>query len=223
MNRIDTKYVLGTAHLQDLLRSVGHGYRVLSIDKVRLSPYQTMYFDTPSYACYLQHHNGKLNRCKFRIRQYRSSNTFYLEVKAKNSKGRTDKRRMSIDSFEEPLSPASQAFIESVTGYSPELITQLWSSFSRITLVNRDRPERVTLDLNLAFSYGDTVKSLPSIVIVEVKQHHDDRLSPVREHLRRHGIRPMRLSKYCLGSALLKPHIKSNLFKTKLREIHKII
>ncbi|QEG36365.1 polyphosphate polymerase domain-containing protein [Bythopirellula goksoeyrii] len=222
MNRIDTKYVLGIAHLPELLESIRYSYRVLCIEAVRLSPYSTLYFDTPGHECYRQHHNGKLNRHKFRIRQYQSSGTCFLEVKAKNNKGRTKKQRIAIDRFEESLSPSSRSFIEAVTGYFPELIPQLWSSFSRITLVNRNQPERVTLDLDLAFSDGDTRRSMPNIIIAEVKQEFDDRRSPMREHLRRHHVRQMRVSKYCLGTVLLKPHLKCNLFKSKLHSISKI-
>ena len=222
MNRIDTKYVLGAEHLRELVESVGHAYRVLSIDRVRLFPYRTLYFDTRDHQCYLQHHNGKLNRRKFRIRQYQSSGACFLEVKAKNNKGRTDKRRIPIDRFAESLSPSSRAFIESVTGYLTELTPQLQTLFSRITMVNRHEPERITLDLDLDFSAGDARKGLPGIIIAEVKQKRDDRHSPMREHLRRQRIRPMRVSKYCLGTVLLKPHLKCNRFKSKLRAIRKI-
>ncbi len=222
MNRVDTKYVLSAKHLRELLESVERAYRVLSVETVRLSTYRTLYFDTRDYECYLQHHNGKLNRCKFRIRQYRSSGACFLEVKVKNNKGRTDKRRILIDRFEESLSRASQTFIESVTGTLPELTPQLWSSFSRITLLNRHQPERVTLDLDLTFSAGDARRDLPDIIIAEVKQERDNRRSPMREHLHRLRVRPLRVSKYCLGTVLLKPHLKCNLFKSKLRASRKI-
>lgn len=129
MNRVDTKYVLSTAHLQELLESVGHAYRVLSINSIRLSTYSTLYFDTPDHECYRQHHNGKLNRRKFRMRQYQSSGACFLEVKAKDNKGRTKKQRIAIDDLEESLSPSSRSFIESVIGYLPDLTPQLWSFF----------------------------------------------------------------------------------------------
>jgi hypothetical protein len=222
MDRTDTKYVLSTEHLHALLESVGDDYRVLSIDSVRISPYRTLYFDTPGHECFLQHHNGKLNRRKYRIREYENSGISFLEVKSKSNKGNTKKRRTPIEEFEEPLSLASREYIESITGEAPELVPQLWSYFSRITLVGRDQPERVTLDLDLEFGYRDVRTGLPGIVIVEVKQERDNRHSAMREHLRREHIRPMRVSKYCIGSSILKPHLKTNRFKPKLRAIHKI-
>jgi hypothetical protein len=222
MNRVDTKYILSSGNLRALLDSLGQAYRVLSVETLRISPYLTLYYDTQDHECYLQHHNGKLNRRKFRIRQYRSSNAYFLEVKAKNNKGRTRKRRVPIDHFEETLSPESLNFLESTIGYLPELVPQLSSSFSRITLVNCQQPERVTLDLNLEFSTDNARKDLPNLVIAEVKQEKDNRHSPMREQLRRQQIRPLRVSKYCLGTVLLKPHLKSNLFKSKLRAIRAI-
>ncbi|TWU27736.1 polyphosphate polymerase domain-containing protein [Bythopirellula polymerisocia] len=222
MNRIDTKYVLSAGHLQTLLESVGTYYRVLSVDSVRLSTYNTLYFDTPDYECYLQHHNGKLNRRKIRIRQYQSSGACFLEVKAKNNKGRTKKQRIPIAGFEDSLSSSSKDFIEMVTGSRFDLTPQLQSSFSRITLVNRQQPERVTLDLGLEFRHRDERRDMPNIIIAEVKQEFDDLRSPMREYFRRLHIRPMRLSKYCLGTVLLKPHLKYNLFKSKLTAICKI-
>lgn len=223
MNRTDTKYVLNAEHLPRLLENVGHTYRVLCVDSICLSPYCTLYFDTPEHECFVQHHNGKLNRQKFRIRQYQTSGIFFLEVKAKNNKGRTNKRRIPIDGFKEILSSESAGYIESITGKSLELVPQLWSHFSRITLVDRRQPERVTLDLNLEFSFNGVKKGLPRIAIVEVKQERESRCSSIRGYLRQERIRPMRISKYCLGSTLLKPHLKSNRFKPKLRAIHNLV
>jgi hypothetical protein len=222
MNRVETKYVMGDGDLRELLSRLGHAYRVLSVESLRISDYLTLYFDTQDHECYLQHHNGKLNRRKYRIRQYQSSSACFLEVKTKNNKGRTKKKRIPIDQWEETLSGSSQAFIESVIGASAELVPQLSNSFSRITLVNRSQPERVTLDLNLAFSANGDRQELPNIVIAEVKQERDDRYSPVREHLRQRRVRPLRVSKYCLGTMLLKPHLKSNHFKSKLLAIRAI-
>lgn len=222
MNRVDTKYILGADLLQELLENMGRFYRVLSVATIRLSQYRTLYFDTQNHECYLQHHNGKLNRRKYRIRKYLSTDACFLEVKSKNNKGRTKKKRISIDDFEDSLSPSSLDFIKSVTGTLPELDSAIWSSFSRITLVNRLQPERVTLDLDLEFSDGKSQKDLPHILIAEVKQERDNRHTPIREYLRRQHVRPMRVSKYCLGTMLLKPHLKSNRFKRKLLAIRKI-
>ena len=222
MNRIDTKYLFGTEQLPPLLETMTAGSQVLRVEDTRISPYSTLYFDTPGQDFFVQHHNGKLNRHKIRMRKYLLSNICFLEMKTKNNKGRTAKRRMEIEDFEETLSPKSVIFLQSLMEDIPELVPPLTSSFSRVTLVHRDQPERLTLDFNIAFSHDNRTECCPGIVIAEVKQNRDQRNSPTRELMHRRHIRPMRVSKYCLGSVLLKPALKYNRFKPKLRAIQKI-
>ena len=47
MNRVDSKYVVNEAKIPTLLANVSARYRVLAIEQVRLSPYSTLYFDSP--------------------------------------------------------------------------------------------------------------------------------------------------------------------------------
>ena len=56
----------------------------------------TLYFDTPDRQMYAEHQRGRKNRQKIRVRRYESSGVSFLEVKRKNNKGRTDKKRMEI-------------------------------------------------------------------------------------------------------------------------------
>lgn len=222
MNRVDTKYVFGVVQLPELLESTAHAYRVLSVEELRLCPYRSLYFDTPDHECYRHHHSGHFSRRKYRIRQYQSTGACFLEVKTKNNKRRTDKKRIPIEDFEQSLSTSSRKFFKSVTGSVPDLGPQLWITFSRITIVNRHLPERATIDLNLTFNYGDVETGFPGLVIAEVKQERDNRHTPIREQLRQLLIRPMRVSKYCVGTVLMKPHLKYNRFKPKLLKIRKV-
>jgi hypothetical protein len=228
MNRVDTKYVFGERELAHLLASAAAEYRVLTVNEIRIAPYVTLYFDSPDHDCFRQHHNGKLNRAKYRMREYSTSGVCFFEVKQKNNKGRTDKRRMPIVAIEETMSAEAMEFLRSTpagmafNGKAQELAPQLWTRFSRITLVHRHQPERVTFDCDLDFHFQTQQQKLSGIVIAEIKQESDDRRSTMRELLRCKRIRPLRVSKYCLGSTLLKPHLKSNCFKAKLRAIRNI-
>lgn len=222
MNRIDTKYVLTSQQLLGLINSIHAEYRVLEIDNKRLFSYQSLYFDTPNHQCYLEHHNRALGRQKYRIRQYVETGISFLEVKSKNNKGRTNKVRIPLENMEQTLSNDSRQFIKEVTGKDIDLLPQLVSDFQRITLVARNHTERSTIDLNLSFKAEDKTHSLPNIVIVEVKQGSRDQFSPIRAQLKQQHIRAMRVSKYCLGTMLLKPHLKHNRFKAKLRALEKI-
>ena len=222
MDRVDTKYVFNEVELQTLLQDIRSHYRVLTIENVRYSKYATLYFDSPGFDCYVQHHNGKLNRRKYRMREYLSTGLCFLEVKHKNNKRRTVKRRISIPAIEEAFSETSAAFIRSQVGSELNLLPKLWTHFSRITLVDANFQERVTVDCALEFRAGDQHHTLPGLVIAEVKQKRDRRDSAIREQLRNQGVRPLRVSKYCLGTMLLNPQLKSNRFKPKLRAIRKI-
>ena len=222
MNRVDTKYVLCEKDLEKLLGGIQTQYRVLSIEQTRLSPYNTLYFDSPALDCFIQHHNGKLNRRKFRMREYQSTGVCFLEVKFKNNKGRTQKNRIQIPAIDENFTDDATTFLRSLVGSDMHLTPQVWTSFSRITLVDRNLRERVTLDCDLSFRSGDQVRDWPGLMIAEIKQESDNRRSLVREQLRRQGVRPLRVSKYCLGSMILKPELKSNRFKEKILAINKI-
>lgn len=222
MNRVDTKYVFGLAQLPGLLESVANDYRVLQVEGCRESHYETLYFDTDEHACFLEHHNGKLNRYKYRMRRYASSGLCFFEVKRKDNKGRTDKRREPIAEIVETLPEESARFAEEVSGRELLLRPKLWTDFCRITLVGCHAPERVTIDTGVAFRSGDRTESTPELVIAEVKQEQACRDAAIRQRLRERGIRPMRLSKYCLGSALLKPELKQNKFKSKIAKVLRI-
>ena len=222
MNRVDCKYVLGEKTLPRLLSRICQDYRILEIDGIREFPYESLYFDTPDRSSYLDHHNGKTNRRKYRIREYCHSGQCYLEVKTKH-KERTKKRRMLIDGVNERLAPEHEEFISQAAGTLPDLRSEIWTCFSRFTLVSRSRPERVTFDRQLSFRSGNKQAELPGLVIAEVKQESDHRTSPVREQLRDLRVRPLRVSKYCLGCMLLAPGVKYNRFKSKLLAIQKIV
>jgi len=83
LHRIDTKYVLSEAQLYQALSHLASTYHVLEIEGRRQQNYQTLYFDTPGFALYLQHHNGWRSRYKVRSRVYVDSGMTFFEVKHK--------------------------------------------------------------------------------------------------------------------------------------------
>ena len=90
MNRTDTKYIVSLSALMDVLQRASNCYRVQEVQGERNIVYHTTYLDTPDYAMYLAHQNGRVIREKIRVRTYVSSGLTFLEVKNKNNKGRTD-------------------------------------------------------------------------------------------------------------------------------------
>ena len=224
MNRVDTKYVFGVDRLATLLEGVSDDYRVLQVRGEAIAPYTTLYFDTIDRRCYLRHHNGQRTRQKVRIRQYRSTGEAFLEVKEKDNKGRTLKSRLPVPGFSEVLSREQQDFVDQITGRGNQWTPTLLTEFRRIALVHKNCAERVTIDLDLTFARdiharNGSVLRVPGLVIAEVKQESDNRRSSLRAKLKQMGNRPTRMSKYCIGSALLDPGLKRNRFKSQLRTI----
>lgn len=219
MNRVDSKYVFSDRLLADLLSDLSGRYRVLEIDRVRRHRYDTLYFDTPECRCFSDHLRGRPNRYKFRTRRYGSSGVAYFEVKQKSGRGRTLKRRVAVSSIDPHLQPEAVALATDCYGRGIDLRPHLSTHFFRITLVSMHAAERVTIDTELMFGRDGQDASAPGVVIAEIKQERDDRGSLIRQSLRDRGVRPLRVSKYCLGATLLNPALKSNLFKPKLLKL----
>lgn len=223
-NRTDTKYVLSTQQLTRALCAVGRHYRVLAIDGVRLNPYQTVYFDTPDFALYLQHHAGKANRYKVRSRRYVVTGQSFLELKLKTNKDRTVKRRVEVDALATSCTDEVAGFVAAhMLAPAAGLEPKLRNEFSRITLVSTAHPERLTIDLDLRFRHDDRSAALPGIAVAEVKQAGVDRRSTFVRHMHEAAIQPTGFSKYCIGVSLLYPHVKHNTFKPKLNLVHRLM
>lgn len=227
MNRIDTKYVLSEDVLPCLLdEAAAAGYRVQLIDGVRACRYDTLYYDTAPRDMYLAHHNRILTRQKIRTRRYVESGVTFLEIKNKSNRGRTRKKRIEIapecfDNFShaEGVGP----FFAEHARYACEVLSPALSTrFVRITLVNDDLTERLTIDLDLHYRdmRSGRESTIERMAIVELKQD-GRRASAIKDILRRMRIMPLKVSKYCLGTTLTVAGIRRNRFKEKLREIEK--
>ncbi len=219
LSRTDKKFLLNLKQLEIWLEEIKCNYRVLEINGVRINAYKSYYFDTPDFDLYKAHHNKKLNRLKIRFRSYLESRIHFLEVKLKTNKGRTIKKRIDV-ATPGIITPNEKSFISQFYKSSKPLINSLNIEYHRITLVNKDYPERVTVDLNLTFIDGAVTKTLDKIAIVEIKQDNLPELTQAEIALKSMRIKEGFISKYCLGMALLKP-VKKNLFKPKIRKIVK--
>ncbi len=238
MNRTDTKFVTTVERLQALLMLAHDDYWAQEIDDKRIANYYTAYFDTPDNNMYIVHQNGHAGRQKLRIRSYVDSGQNFLEVKTKNNHGRTKKKRVDMVGFD-PIHPdhnirflrqdeqfrSYDMFLQKHLRYDPTVLTEhLENHFHRITLVNKAKTERVTIDTDLCFHNLKTGQDvdLTGLVIVEVKR---DGLqpSPILGMLRDLRIKPSGFSKYCMGSALTNPSLKRNNFKERLRLVDRLL
>lgn len=223
MNRIDTKFVTNRRLLMRLLSMAEKSYFAQEIDGKRVASYHTLYFDTASNTMYNAHQNGKKNRQKLRVRSYVDSDQHFLEVKTKNNHGRTKKKRVQMEG--DSLQPYF-GFLNERLWLNPEdMLPKIENNFHRITLVNDDMSERLTIDHDLSFHNLETDNSvsLDDVVIIELKR---DGLkpSPILPILNELRIFPMGFSKYCIGMAMTNPSLKWNRFKERIRTItNKII
>jgi hypothetical protein len=223
MNRMDTKFAFRFSDLNTLLPLLTLNYRVLTIEGTNTPHYESLYFDDERFSFFRDHHNGKGDRFKVRIRKYVESNLFFLEIKHK-IKGRTDKKRIVTDQFNEVLPESDLAFVHKELQANKNLVPTMWNSFQRITLVSKTENERLTLDFNILFEKDGVKKTFKQLVIAELKQEDLNRNSVFYQLMKEQRIRPYRLSKYCLGSVEIygEDKLKFNRFKKKLLYLKKI-
>ncbi len=224
LNRVDTKFVTTIDGLMELLRLAAGSYFIQEIEGKKLMPYTTLYYDTDCREMFTRHQRGCKTRQKIRVRRYESSGVGFLEVKRKNNKGRTDKKRIQIPEYTPDLANYRE-FLTAKSWYGNHHLTPaLSNAFRRITLVNNAMTERLTIDLELRFHNETTGldRDMGPLVVVEVKR---DGLthSPILDILKTLRIKQSGFSKYCIGMALTDPSLKQNRFKERLRYVERLI
>ena len=224
LDRQDTKFVFNQIHLPLILDKIKPFYRILEINNERVFTYDNTYFDTDHFLFYNQHHNGNKKRFKIRSRKYSSSNQSFFEIKIKNNKDRTVKKRLPIDGINKYLGEQEKDLVSEIIGLPPNQITpKLNVQFSRITLTDNSFNERLTIDTNISAKNGFGSKIFNQLVISEIKQKKYDPKSDFIQILRNLKIQEMRFSKYCMGMLHVNKEIKYNRFKPKLLRINKIL
>ncbi len=128
----------------------------------------------------------------------------------------------SQDNFRE--TEGAQELVQRKTGLDLDrLKAVVRNQFDRVTLVNRGKTERLTIDFNIGFHNFETDHDhgTDQLVIIELKRDGNV-FSPVCNLLRDIHVHPTGFSKCCIGMALTNPGLKQNNFKPKLRNLEKI-
>ncbi len=225
MNRLDTKYVANKRQLIQLLGLVQDKYYVQETLNNRIIPYCTTYYDTDDHAMYMMHHNKRAARCKVRVRTYLASDITFLEVKNKNNHGRTKKKRIEVpsqDNFRN--TEGASELVERKTGFRLDSLNAVVQNhFDRVTLVNHEKTERLTIDFNIRFNNFETGQEhgTDQLVVIELKRDGNV-YSPIINLLRDIHVPVSGFSKCCIGMALTDTSLKRNNFKPRLRSIEKI-
>jgi membrane protein DedA with SNARE-associated domain len=216
LDRIDTKFVITYEQLLSALAHLQSEYWMLVVGGRRLIHYRSLYFDTPDFALYQAQVNGRAERYKVRSREYTDTHLSFLEVKHTTRKGRTIKDRLMTDQPVRQMTRDLQNWLLGVSvvdGGALEL--KVWNTFTRITLVNKQRCERVTLDSDLAFFSNDRLVQLDGIAVAEVKMNACRAASPFISEMRAQRIRQRGFSKYAIGVSMLYDRVKKNTLKSK--------
>jgi hypothetical protein len=223
MNRTDTKFLFTLDQFEEVMSEIKDEYRVLEVNRQRANRYRTLYYDTEDLGLYKEHHAGKLNRYKIRHRTYVESHTGFLEVKFKNNKGRTQKKRIEESEPPNNWGGENERFLYKTQPYDPEKLRPIiWVNYKRYTLVHKTQPERLTIDVELEFVKNDVTKKLEGLVIAELKQEKRH-ASPFFNMMKKLHIRKGGMSKYCLGIVLTCDNVKKNSFKKKLIRLKHIL
>lgn len=224
LDRVDTKFMFTHKLLPIVLQEMQMDYFILEVGENRFTHYETLYFDTELFGLYLRHHNGKLNRFKFRSRRYVESNLHFFEVKFKNNKGRTIKDRIKRPAIVDKINDKSEELVKSLSNVDPgSLHAKLWVNYMRITFVNKHSQERLTIDTKLIFKDDVHTVDYSGLVIAEVKQGSSREKSPFIELMRKYSVQRRSISKYCLGVISLHPGIKMNNFKPTILYLSKLL
>ncbi|MBQ9362468.1 MAG: polyphosphate polymerase domain-containing protein [Bacteroidaceae bacterium] len=225
MNRLDTKYVASKYQLVELLKLVQDKYYVQETLGNRIIPYCTTYYDTDNHVFYMMHHNKHARRMKVRVRTYVASGLTFLEVKNKNNHARTKKKRIEVPSQDDfRTTEGVHELVQRKTGQNLDnLNAVVRNQFNRVTLVNKEKTERLTIDFDIHFHNFETTHDhdTDQLVIIELKRDGNV-FSPITNLLRDIHVHPTGFSKCCIGMALTDPDLKQNNFKPKLRNLQKI-
>ncbi|ESU24914.1 hypothetical protein FEDK69T_04680 [Flavobacterium enshiense DK69] len=223
LNRTDSKYTLRSEDLLKIVPCLVEHYNVLEINGTRIFSYENNYFDTPDLQFFKDHHNGYVNRIKVRSRRYVESDMCFFEIKKKEKVDRTNKHREPIPYMISDIDEIRKNLIQEYSRKAIEEVTLiLKNNFNRITLVNNQFTERVTIDMNLHFIDDEHDIKFKKIAIIEIKQSKSTHSSPLTTFLKYNNIREQSISKYIYGVITLIPSVKKNNFMPILKKINKL-
>jgi hypothetical protein len=210
--RLDRRYLVSVADIARVLATLAPTHRVLEIAGRRRLAYRSVYFDDPARATLRAHAQGRRRRFKCRTRVYADTATAFFEVKLKDRRGETVKRRQPHAAEDAAtLTPDAEAFLAAVLGEAygttppHALAPVLHNRFERLTVADLGGGSRMTCDLGIevAHTSGAAARLRADLAIVETKSRTGR--SKADALLLAAGARPVAFSKYAVGLALTEP------------------
>ncbi len=224
MKRTEIKFLVNVAELSGLLSMLSDRFMVQTIGQNRSQWYTTTYLDTANLSMYAEHRNKHSFRQKVRLRTYALANETYFEVKTSNN-GNTNKQRIQLQNGSLwSKSNAVSTFLLDTSSYRVgQLQPSIVSEFNRITLVDTQHAERLTIDTDIQMQNVRTMQtlSLPNVAVVELKCEKTPSVYTAKMVEQVH-LEQSSFSKYCIGVALTDANAEKRGFEQQLFLLKKI-
>jgi VTC domain len=226
LERIDNKYVVRAEVLAQAVAPLAWRFDVLEIDGKRNFTYETCYFDDAERRCYFDHHQGRRQRAKVRVRKYLDAGLCFVEVKLKDKRGTTIKKRMryALEKYgtldAQAVAHVHEAYRDLYErDFEHALEPSLEMTYQRLTLVAKEGGERMTIDGGIRFHAGAEVCSTEGdVFVVETKSASGNGIADkVLRSLHQHPTNGC--SKYCVGMSLTGAVQRNNRFLPALRKL----
>lgn len=222
LTRVDRKYLVPAEEAAALLHDLGARTRVLQVEGERRFPYVSVYHDTLDLHCYRSAAQRRRRRFKVRQRCYLDSGDTFVEVKTRGARRATVKQRAASRRLG-VLDAADRGFVRDVLGSQGidasvrELRPVLTTQYVRTTLLLPEDAARLTLDTGLTWTAPDGALARTRLVVVETKGGAS--ASVADRLLRQRGHRPVRLSKFGTGLALLDDDLPAHKWHRTVRRL----
>ncbi len=206
--RVDRKYLLPEALVEELIAETVDEIRVLEIDGRRRHRYRSLYFDTEDRQLHRAAAQNRRPRYKVRSRSY-ASGEHWTEIKLRSRRQERTKLRTPTRDAER-LDHVDVAFLAAhIEASSIERLRPvLRTSYERTSLVHLEPVERCTIDSDVRCSLLDGTTVGVAMTVLETKSAGHP--THVDRWLWRRGHRPVAFSKYTTALAALEPGLPAN-------------
>lgn len=191
----------------------------LSADNQMTHAYMSKYFDTEDLMFFNMHRQGKYNRMKVRVREYRNGESRrFLECKRKIKGYYTIKDRAQLHIEDVHFNDDRiQSRLKEYELHPDHLEEKARITYNRLIFAAKDRHSRVTVDFGIEAedTHGNKASLLPQHCILEVKS--EDTPKEMISYLKSLGLRPEAFSKYCVSLCMLRDDVRKNKWKQVLK------
>lgn len=210
--RFDRKYIVSEEEANNFFSMMPGSLTALEIDGKRSFAYESWYFDTANLESFRATAHRRRRRWKVRTRTYLDAKKSMVEVKLRDQRGQSVKRRLPEDfSLAPNLTMKGAQFVNEVLGregLAATLTSTLQTSYERISVVDVENGVRLTADLGVKCQSVVGKEALIKGVVIETKSLRGP--GPIDRALWRRGHRPVRLSKYATGMAAVHIELSRN-------------